>query len=588
MSPNEVNPFTPQAPAASARPDIVSLDVLLNEVDEGTVQIPRFQRDYVWTPTMMRELFESVLSGYPIGSLLFWNARDVEVRTMKMIGPIAAPVRASTAPISLVLDGHQRLATLYGVLRLPADYPKDENTSAEKLVWWMGYDLSTEQVRQMRRPEDFGNASILPLRAVLRTADFVRFARSIDSSKKLLDPEKVLYLDRADRVQRAIRDYRIALTTMRDGNVDDAVAIFSRINRSGRRMTADQMAVALTYNEGFSLDDALDGIQGALEPYGFGDVNRTVILQTLMEGGGQNFTKPKFDELRKKDTQRELEKAVAPVTEALGKAAHFLNHQIGFSTGRLLPYAFQLLLLAVFFRLRSDSTKQVNKETSHVLARWFWSTSFSGWFASANSSDIEKAVRAMKEFARQPNDRASISSFDGFFNDRPLRPFPRTFDRRSARIRAMLLVQMVRGKLLDPVSGEAIDGSRLMSDPDRRDLPYVLPIGGTKAGRSPANRILLDRKYGSSARGWIKELLSAVSAPLLAAEDERDRTIEALATHGICGSALQAIEDNDLPAFVLAREEQLRRQEDAFLKQFDLHIVGGVERSDEEIDIDED
>ena len=59
--------MTPQVPTASARPEIISLDVLLNDVDEGRIQIPRFQRAYVWTPQMMRELFESVLRGYPIG-----------------------------------------------------------------------------------------------------------------------------------------------------------------------------------------------------------------------------------------------------------------------------------------------------------------------------------------------------------------------------------------------------------------------------------------------------------------------------------------------------------------------------------------
>ena len=143
----------------------------------------------------------------------------------------------------------------------------------------------------MRRPEDFENPTILPLRTVLKTADFVRFARSIDASSYLPSDRKVLYLDRADKVQRAIRDYRIALTIMRDGDVDDAVPIFSKINRSGRRMTADQMAVALTYNEGFNLDDALEQMLGELSPFGFGDVNRTVVLQTLMEGANQNFSK---------------------------------------------------------------------------------------------------------------------------------------------------------------------------------------------------------------------------------------------------------------------------------------------------------
>src|ERR1035437_1588666 len=102
--------ITTNAPAASARPDIVSLDVLLNDVDEGRIQIPRFQRSYVWTPQMMRELFESVLSGYPIGSLLFWNTREFNVRTMGNIGPLAAPQTPAQHSLSVVFHGHQRFA----------------------------------------------------------------------------------------------------------------------------------------------------------------------------------------------------------------------------------------------------------------------------------------------------------------------------------------------------------------------------------------------------------------------------------------------------------------------------------------------
>lgn len=108
------------------------------------------------------------------------------------------------------------------------------------------------------------------------------------------------------------------------------------------------------------------------------------------------------------------------------------------------------------------------------------------------------------------------------------------------------------------------------------------------AGRSPANRILLDRKYGSSARGLIKDLLGQDSSPLFTSEDERSRVVHALATHGINSEALKAIEEDDLPTFIAAREEQLRKQEDGFLGAFGLSIEGKVERSDEEVDVDED
>ena len=578
--------ITTQAPAASARPDIISLDVLLNDVDEGRIQIPRFQRAFVWTPQMMRELFESVLSGYPIGSLLFWNSREFNVRTMNQIGPLPARKSPTNLPVSLVLDGHQRLATLYGVLRLPETFPKDENLAADMLGWWLGYDLVAEQIRQMRRPADFESATILPLRAVLKTADFVRFARSIDASTTLSDTEKTTYLDRADKVQRAIRDYRIALTIMRDGNADDAVAIFSRINRSGRRMTADQMAVALTYNEGFNLVDALDEILGALAPYGFGDVSRTVVLQTLMEGAGQNFMKPKFDDLRKKGTQEKLQNAVGPVTQALRDAASFLNSRVGFRTGRLLPYALQLLLLAVFFRNRNVQSKDPDDQTLSALHRWFWLTSFSGWFASANSAEIERAVKTMAAFASAAITNSNRKAFEAVFDDRPLRPFPRTFDRRSARIRSLLLVEMVGGQLLDPETGHHIDGSALMADPDSRDLPYVFPPDGTRDARSPANRILLDRRYGSSARSMLKSLLDDAQA-IYTDPAEKTKRLGALESHGIDATACEAIQNGNLVAFVQARENELRRQESAFLKQFGLSIGDSVERSDEEVDVDE-
>jgi hypothetical protein len=573
--------MTIQAPAASARPDIISLDVLLNDVDEGRIQIPRFQRSYVWTPQMMRELFESVLSGYPIGSLLFWTPRESDVQTMDRIGPLEAPKAPTKFPVSLVLDGHQRLATLYGVLRLPESHTKDENAGADKLGWWIGYDLRTQEPRQMRRPEDFDNPTILPLRSVLKTVDFVRFARSIDASATINDADKATYLDRADAVQRAIRDYRIALTIMRDGNVDDAVAIFSRINRSGRRMTTDQMAVALTYRKGFNLEDALDEILGELSRFGFGDISRTIVLQSLLQGAGQNFAKPKFDDLRKQGTQEKLQAAAGPVTDALKNAAKFLNETIGFKTGRLLPYALQLLLLAVFFGNRRVRYEDLDPATRLILSRWFWATSFSGWFASANSAEVERAVRAMQNFADSLDARLAQSDFYAFFLDRPLRPFPKTFDRRSARIRAMLLVEIARGQLLDPIDDKPIDGSALLADPDRNDLPYVFPPDGTRAARSPANRILLERRYGSSVRNL---LASRLDQPLLG----NALAVTALDTHGINESAREAIKTRSLTDFVQAREAELQHQENAFLEQFDLHIGDAVERSDDEVDVDED
>lgn len=566
----KVSGMASQVPAASARPDIISLDVLLKDVDEGRVRIPRFQRPYVWSPQMKRELFQSVLSGYPIGSLLFWEPRDISVQTMDKIGPILAPPQSVGSGVSLVLDGHQRLATLYGVLR-HVEGPNDiANASQEQLSWWIGYDLEAQETRQMRLPEDFSDPRVLPFRAVLRTAEWVKFARLLDSQSGISDEKKAIYLDRADAIQRAIRDYRIALTIMRDGNVDDAVAIFSLINRSGKAMTTDQMAVALTYQEGFSLEDALDDVLGQLDEFGFGDVSRTVALQSLLHGANKNFVKPNFDNLRQKNTRDALKEAVGGVAISLKKSAKFLNESVGFHTGKLLPYALQLFLLGVFFRAHKE--EQLEPAFEKALTKWFWATSFEGWFASANSSDIEKAVKVMEAFAKSDGQADALKPFETLFIDRPLKPFPRTFDRRSARIRAMLLVQIVRTQLVDPITGQKIDGSDLMADPDRRDLPYVFRPAGSMNSRSPANRILLPRSHGSTVRDLLAESLAAE---------------EALSSFSINAEARDALQNRNLDDFIKAREAELGKQEEEFLNQFGLHIGENVERSQEEIDIDE-
>jgi hypothetical protein len=306
--------------------------------------------------------------------------------------------------------------------------------------------------------------------------------------------------------------------------------------------------------------------------YGFADVSRKIVLQTLLQRAGRIFVTPKFDDLRTKETQDTLKAAAQPATEALCSVARFFNQTIGFSTARLLPYALQLLLLAVFFGTRQVSNEEIDEDTRLALAKWFWATSFSGWFASANTSEVAHAVEAMQAFANAPTIQKGRGAFEEFFLDRPLRPFPKTFDRRSARIRAMLLVEMTRGQLLDPVTGEAINGSALLSDPDHGDIPYVFLPDGTPAARSPANRVLLDQqRYGSSARKLIETATST----------------EALATHGINGAAHDALIARNLLGFVQAREAELRLQEEAFLKGFNL-TIGDVQRSEEQVDVDED
>jgi len=53
----------------SVKPDTIYLEDLLDDVANGNYKIPVFQRDFVWKSAQMIDLFDSLLKGYPIGSL---------------------------------------------------------------------------------------------------------------------------------------------------------------------------------------------------------------------------------------------------------------------------------------------------------------------------------------------------------------------------------------------------------------------------------------------------------------------------------------------------------------------------------------
>lgn len=89
---------------------MAKLSTILDQIDSGTVLLPEFQRGYVWNREQVRGLLDSLYKGYPVGSLLVWE-------TEADPGAIRGSVLAGAGVRSLLLDGQQRITTLYGVMR---------------------------------------------------------------------------------------------------------------------------------------------------------------------------------------------------------------------------------------------------------------------------------------------------------------------------------------------------------------------------------------------------------------------------------------------------------------------------------------
>ena len=88
----------------------MQISTILDHVDAGSIALPEFQRGYVWNREQVRELMTSLYRGHPVGSLLVWETKT-ELADVK--GDGAAP----PGVIKLLLDGQQRITSIYGIVR---------------------------------------------------------------------------------------------------------------------------------------------------------------------------------------------------------------------------------------------------------------------------------------------------------------------------------------------------------------------------------------------------------------------------------------------------------------------------------------
>lgn len=206
---------------------------ILNNIDSEALALPVFQRGYVWKRHQVKDLMNSLYHGYPVGSLLTWvtRAEQVEVRGDNQ-------TRTSGA-IELLLDGQQRVTSLYGLVRGKPPTFFDGDTKAFTDLY---FNLEEEEfdffapVRMRNDPlwvnvTELFDSEIGWLNQLANNPDYV---------------DKIgLYLQRGGKVQQIKdKDLHIEPITGEDKTTDTVVDIFNRVNSGGTKLSKGDLALA--------------------------------------------------------------------------------------------------------------------------------------------------------------------------------------------------------------------------------------------------------------------------------------------------------------------------------------------------------
>jgi len=205
------------------------LSTLLDEIDSGTVLLPEFQRGYVWNRDQVRGLMRSLYRGYPVGGLLMWetSTSDVAVRGEITNGGVRR----------LLLDGQQRVTTLYGVVRgTPPPFFEGDATAFTGLYFNVDSQLF-EFYMPTKMAEDPCWINVTQLFREGLKPFFTSFTDYGDKASTYLDRLNTL-------LQITQREFNVEKITGSDKSVDEVVDIFNRVNSGGTKLSKGDLALA--------------------------------------------------------------------------------------------------------------------------------------------------------------------------------------------------------------------------------------------------------------------------------------------------------------------------------------------------------
>ncbi len=375
------------------RAESKTLEDLLSDLLTGAIRIPRFQRGLRWEDEDRRKLFDSILRGYPIGTLLFWK-RAAEAGPVQ-IGRLRTQASERTDAL-WVVDGQQRLTTLADALLVRPDPSTEERqlfVDLEELSVQLGRDLAAPRW--------------LP---VYEAADTERLLEWVHQEGAGDELRRVAFA-----VGKRLREYQVPLYIVETEEEDVLREIFDRINSTGKTLERAEVFDALHGSRGGEFPGSLHDIAESLIRLGFGRLEETLILRALLALRGKDPSRG-FRQIDRADVPVALRETAA----GLRRAITFARDVGGFPHVSLLPYRLPLVTLSLFFHLHPDPRAR----TKTLLRRWIWRGAISGGhrgdtvgtrttLEAIDPSDEERSVQTLLEgLAGRPEEPIELSPFN--------------------------------------------------------------------------------------------------------------------------------------------------------------------------------
>jgi hypothetical protein len=213
---------------------------LIQDIDLGEIALPDIQRPFVWKGSKVRDLFDSLYKGFPVGYLLFWSYSPGA--NTKQIGTSDK----SNAARLLVVDGQQRLTSLYAVMKGKAVLDEDFNETKIKISFRPAdANFEVQSAATRRDPEYISNISSV-WSDETDLFDFVgTFVSRLKDKREVSGEEKKTIQNAIQRLY-SLQQYNFTALELNESvNEEEVAEVFVRINSKGKSLNQADFILTL-------------------------------------------------------------------------------------------------------------------------------------------------------------------------------------------------------------------------------------------------------------------------------------------------------------------------------------------------------
>ena len=426
------------------------VDDLVRGVRIGRIGLPDLQRPFVWTDNKVRDLFDSMMKGYPIGYVMIWES-PADYETKKNV--IGKNEKIHDEPKELVIDGQQRLtalvAAMYGVVVKDKNFADKEikisfnPLTREFAVWTPAYERDTEWISRISDVflAKEQNSIISLRRKFIKDANEGRAKKNLG---ELTEDEETTIEDSINALLN-LSDFSLPTLEIQYNADEEAVAdIFVRVNSGGQKLTENnfiQTLISVYENETsdrineFSeksripADNTSYNTLLAIEPshlirmaVGVG-FRRARLRYAYMLLRGKNLKTGKFSAEERQANLDKFKDALNKVMNLnnwhgfiniVGEAGYISNKLIASSNAVVFSYV--LYLIAKYdYKLDAISLRK-------CISKWFFMSTITYFYTGSTESEVEnqfadlRDVNTAEEFIAYIDRVISTRFTDDYFN----------------------------------------------------------------------------------------------------------------------------------------------------------------------------